>query len=73
MQNQGIAQVERQGSPHLGFNVIRAVLCQDWKSGLRWRGPNRAQSGVIGGNPGTFPGFEQAADRPAGDAQTVTH
>lgn len=61
MQNQGIAQVERQGEPEPGFDVIRAITCQDWGAGLRQAAVEGAESAVIGGNPGTFPGIEQAA------------
>jgi hypothetical protein len=36
-------------------------------------GRGRAESPAIGENPGTFPGFRQAARRPAGDAETVSY
>jgi hypothetical protein len=36
-------------------------------------GLGRAESAAICGNPGTFPGFRQAAERPAGDAETVSY
>jgi hypothetical protein len=61
MQNQGIAQVERKGRTEPELNVIRVVLCQDWRPGLRPSGAGRAQSAAIDGNSETFPGSGQAA------------
>jgi hypothetical protein len=73
MQNQGIAQVERKGRAELGFDVIRAAYCQDWKSGLRPRALDRAQSPSFGGYPGTFRALGGRLDRPAGDAEAVSY
>jgi hypothetical protein len=61
MQNQGIAQVERKGRAQPKLNVIRLVLCQDWRPGLRLSGAGRAQSAAIGGNSEAFRGLAQAA------------
>jgi hypothetical protein len=61
MQNQGIAQVERKGRTQPELNVIRVVLCQDWRPGLRPAAAGRAQSAAIGGNSEIFPGLGQAA------------
>jgi hypothetical protein len=61
MQNQGIAQVERKGRTEPELNVIRVVLCQDWRLGLRSLGAGGAQSAAVGGNSETFPGLGLAA------------
>jgi hypothetical protein len=73
MQNQGIAQVERQGRSQPGFDVIRVVPCQDWRPGLMPFGLGRAESAAIGGNPGTFPGFNRRPEGRLGDAETVSY
>ena len=60
MQNQGIAQVERQGRSQPIFNVIRVVSLPGLEATSHAIGAWQGRIPGIGGNSGTFPGFRQA-------------